>query len=284
MSPKLQNEIDEDDEKPKSKESKSISPNRIFKNKNVADHENNGFPLDVTTRRYMESHLGHDFSDVKIHTDKNAVDSANSVKAYAYTAGNNIIFGKGQFKPNTNEGKKLLAHELTHVVQQERNHPPFNAEKNFPGFRVKSDRILGNMESDINTHRYEIEANRAAKVVSEGGTFNIQERNFTKCIQLSPLTDELGSTLKANGKGKVFDILRARGPISDVDLISWINSAFVQIRMIVGLLISELLTVQSRIGLMRYYRREKIVQRQTVGHQNPEISKGYSKLGLDEFR
>ena len=66
----------------------------------------------------MESHLGFDFSRVRIHTDERAVESAQVLNAMAYTVGSDIVFGDGQFAPATEKGKKLLAHELTHVVQQ----------------------------------------------------------------------------------------------------------------------------------------------------------------------
>ena len=68
----------------------------------------------------MESRFGHDFSKVKIHTDEAASRSSNSVNALAYTVGNDIVFGEGQYAPNTLAGRKLLTHELTHVVQQSR--------------------------------------------------------------------------------------------------------------------------------------------------------------------
>jgi hypothetical protein len=77
-----------------------------------------GRPLDRETRRYMESRIGFDFSKVRIHTDSRAAASAKSLGARAYTVGNNIVFGPGRFAPNTTEGRRLLAHELAHVVQQ----------------------------------------------------------------------------------------------------------------------------------------------------------------------
>src|SRR5205823_2420540 len=66
----------------------------------------------------MESRLGHDFSDVRVHTDSKAADSASAVNAQAYTVGNDVVFQGGKYAPDTNEGKHMLAHELTHVVQQ----------------------------------------------------------------------------------------------------------------------------------------------------------------------
>jgi hypothetical protein len=76
-----------------------------------------GQPLDATTREFMEPRFGHDFSRVRLHTDSTAAESTRAVNALAYTAGDNIVFAAGQFAPYTSEGRKLLAHELTHVLQ-----------------------------------------------------------------------------------------------------------------------------------------------------------------------
>ncbi|HSL00271.1 MAG TPA: DUF4157 domain-containing protein [Rubrobacteraceae bacterium] len=77
-----------------------------------------GQPLDTKTRVFMESRLGHDFSQVRIHTNEKAAESAQGVNALAYTVGRNVVFGTGQYAPSTDAGRRLLAHELTHVVQQ----------------------------------------------------------------------------------------------------------------------------------------------------------------------
>ena len=79
-----------------------------------------GRSLNDNERNFFESKMGYDFSDVKIHTDADAARSARSINALAYTNGKNIVFNDGQFKPDTDSGKKLMAHELTHVVQQTR--------------------------------------------------------------------------------------------------------------------------------------------------------------------
>jgi hypothetical protein len=77
-----------------------------------------GKPLDATTRASMESHLGHDFRNVRVHSDEQAAASARSINASAYTVGEDIVFGPGKYDPQSAEGKKRLAHELAHVVQQ----------------------------------------------------------------------------------------------------------------------------------------------------------------------
>ena len=77
-----------------------------------------GQPLDGATRAYMEPRFGHDFSGVRVHADASAAESARAIHAHAYTVGRDVVFGAGQFAPRTSAGKELLAHELSHVVQQ----------------------------------------------------------------------------------------------------------------------------------------------------------------------
>jgi hypothetical protein len=77
-----------------------------------------GQPLDPATRRFMEPRFDHDFSEVRVHSGAVAERSAQAVNARAYAVGNSIVLGAGQPSPQTQEGQRLLAHELTHVVQQ----------------------------------------------------------------------------------------------------------------------------------------------------------------------
>ena len=77
-----------------------------------------GRPLELVLRQDMEQRFGHDFSRVRVHSGGAAEQSALDVNAHAYTAGHSIVFGASRFEPGTNDGRRLLAHELTHVVQQ----------------------------------------------------------------------------------------------------------------------------------------------------------------------
>jgi hypothetical protein len=79
--------------------------------------------LDAATRAFMEPRFVHDFSHVRVHTDAKAAESARAVNAQAYTVGQDIVFGAGQYAPGTRGGSQLLAHELAHVVQQDREEP-----------------------------------------------------------------------------------------------------------------------------------------------------------------
>ncbi len=77
-----------------------------------------GRSLPTSSRAFFEPRLGHDFSNVRIHTDDRAVRLARDVNARAFTTGRHVVFGSGQYRPDSSEGRSLLAHELVHVVQQ----------------------------------------------------------------------------------------------------------------------------------------------------------------------
>ena len=79
-----------------------------------------GRPLDLSVRKPLETRLGHDFSRVRVHADQDAADRAEALNARAFTVGDRIVFGQGQYKPGTRPGERLLAHELAHNAQQRR--------------------------------------------------------------------------------------------------------------------------------------------------------------------
>lgn len=103
-----------------------------------------GQPLDRTTREVMEPHFGHDFSRVRVHTDDRAAESARSVAADAYTVGPQMVFGSARYAPETSAGRHLIAHELTHVVQQTRSgagkESSRSPERNSPGIGIAAGR------------------------------------------------------------------------------------------------------------------------------------------------
>lgn len=110
-----------------------------------------GRPLDAATRASMEPRFGHDFSKVRIHADARANESARSVNALAYTVGPQIVFGAGLYQPGAASGQRLLAHELTHVVQQQGQSADGHPLRVGPS-----------------TDSYEQEAERAASVIASG--------------------------------------------------------------------------------------------------------------------
>jgi hypothetical protein len=119
-----------------------------------------GSPLEPGVRREMEAAVGHDFGDVEVHTDSRAADSARSVQAHAYTVGNHVVFGEGRFRPETDEGRHTLAHELTHVVQQRQG--PVDGTPAAGGIRVSDPSDRFEREAEVN----------AARVTAGGGVGN----------------------------------------------------------------------------------------------------------------
>jgi len=85
-----------------------------------------GQSLEPETRTFMESRFGHDFRGVQIYTDARAAESAKAVNALAYTVGQKVVFGKGQYNPETDSGRQLLGHELFHTLQQQVYSDPSN--------------------------------------------------------------------------------------------------------------------------------------------------------------
>jgi uncharacterized protein DUF4157 len=115
-----------------------------------------GDPLDSATRALMESRFGHDFSQVRVHTDRRAGEAAEAIDAAAYTAGRHVVFVPERYRPGTIDGRRLLAHELAHVVQQGGNGLSQAASLSAPG------------------DQHEREASRAAAAVVDGGIVRVQ--------------------------------------------------------------------------------------------------------------
>lgn len=92
-----------------------------------------GRPLPENTRNFMESGFGRDFSGVRVHTGAEAAASARAIQAKAYTSGSDIVFDQGEFAPDTAGGRRLLAHELTHVLQQNAGLPTPAVQRDGPG-------------------------------------------------------------------------------------------------------------------------------------------------------
>ena len=104
----------------------SHAPNHI--ETQINNSRGGGSIMDRSTKNFMESRFGTDFSEVRIHTGSQAVQMSRELNAQAFTVGNDIYFNEGKYSPNSDSGKHLLAHELTHTVQQ-RNHADNNIQK-----------------------------------------------------------------------------------------------------------------------------------------------------------
>lgn len=119
-----------------------------------------GQPLDAETRTFFEPRFGHDFSQVRVHTDAKAATSAKSVNALAYTVGRDVVFGTGHYQPWTGEGRGLLAHELAHVAQQSQ----------------ETQSSLSNIDIINRDKLAENEAEEASITITQGGTVRPKQR------------------------------------------------------------------------------------------------------------
>jgi hypothetical protein len=124
-----------------------------------------GEPLDPGTRAFMEPRLQFDFSRVRVHTGQRAAESARDLDAAAYTLGRHIVFGAGSYAPLTPRGRGLLAHELTHVVQQ-----------NQPGLR-RSPEAASEMEAQVAGYQA---ADGRSSPINMGAPAGIQRQQRTK--------------------------------------------------------------------------------------------------------
>jgi|SRR5262245_2374524 len=126
-----------------------------------------GEPLEKSTRAAMETRFGHDFSNVRVHTDARAAESADAVNAFAYTVRNDIVFASGKYSPATDSGSQLIAHELTHVVQQSRSGPS----------------SAGNLVLDEPHSQMELQAEQAASTASQEHSVKAAAANHTASVQ-----------------------------------------------------------------------------------------------------
>ena len=123
---KLQKKEDKlEEEKIQKKDNGSAASAGTTASTYISSINGRGNSLPATDNRFFSSKMGHDFSNVKIHTDKEAAESAKDVNAKAYTVGNNVVFNEGQYNTESNEGKKLMAHELVHVAQNNKQEKLF---------------------------------------------------------------------------------------------------------------------------------------------------------------
>ena len=106
-----------------------------------------GMVMDTGTRQFMEPRFGADFGEVRIHSNKQAADMNREINARAFTVGQDIYFNSGAYNPGSVEGKKLLAHELTHVVQQEQwrgsTVPPTRIQRQPSSIKLKESKPFG---------------------------------------------------------------------------------------------------------------------------------------------
>ncbi len=130
--------------------------------------QSRGQPLDLRNRAFMKTYFGHDFSRVRVHTDARAAESAREAGALAYTAGDQIVFGSGQYAPRSPKGMELLAHELAHVIQQRSG-------------RVVAEHGVGSPQS-AHEHEADSFAERVSRMISQTRVFQRSSPSTVNCL------------------------------------------------------------------------------------------------------
>ena len=120
MQVQRQEEPEEEEEEPIQTKQVSTRAPAVIPNlaSRIQSLRGGGQPLPKSVRDFFEPRFGHDFSQVRVHTESSAADTAKSINARAFTMGNHVVMGSGEYHPNSRSGQRLLGHELTHVVQQ----------------------------------------------------------------------------------------------------------------------------------------------------------------------
>lgn len=169
--------------------------------------ESPGKPLDTRTRSAMGERFGYDFSGVRVHTDLRAVKSARVVDAVAYTVGSDVVFGSRQFSPTTGEGLRLLAHELTHVIQQE------NGGNGFPDPEqsLRFDEANSSREREAEERALAVAAGTAVPAVSQSvATPLIQRQRYPPGISIAPREDPIWTSKTEESERAMTDYMDAR--------------------------------------------------------------------------
>ncbi|MCR8557635.1 DUF4157 domain-containing protein [Mucilaginibacter sp. BJC16-A38] len=162
----------------------------------VSSLNSSGQSMSDSSRKFFEPRFGHDFSNVKVHTDSVAAKSAQSINALAYTTGNNIVFNSGQYSPESDSGKKLIAHELTHVVQQNDT----IQRKPDISFELSATATVGSTPKE-KVKNWMI--SNLSLIVAAESKWRIDRRAIAGAIAWEALENAMSSSFRAVGPGKV---------------------------------------------------------------------------------
>lgn len=178
-----------------------------------------GEPLDTGTRRSMESHFGADFGGVRVHSGEPAARAADSIQADAYTIGRDVYFGEGKYDPSSTSGRRLLAHELTHVQQQEAGQAPTSVAASSTG-----EVVVGAAHDPL-----EREAEQAGDAVASGQSVSVQGATGSSSPQRSGILEWAENTMWEQLEKYVPDLvpILRRGPEGVLDWVKErVTSAF----------------------------------------------------------
>jgi hypothetical protein len=175
-----------------------------------------GQPLDPATRGFMEPRFDHEFSQVRVHTDKKAAELAQAVNARAYTVGRNIVFGGGLYQPRTDVGKRLLAHELIHVMKQRytavSKTPMVAADPSDSAFESEADLIAEEVLTDSLHHSHisprvtSIQREASGRCSTGAGIRNCTDEDLLTAICIG----EAGNINDSPGKQGVMNVVMNR--------------------------------------------------------------------------
>jgi Domain of unknown function (DUF4157) len=160
-----------------------------------------GQPLDRDTRTFMESRFGQDFSQVRVHTDAKASESAQAVNALAYTVSQNIVFESGQYAPTRIMGKMLLAHELVHTLQQSKVGAVTHSQAN-DYLETEADTIANKAISS--SDQIDSQTNRIEPFLQKQSTGSVSPPTIYMCsknLERSPIGKHAFFRIGGSGKG-----------------------------------------------------------------------------------
>ncbi len=166
----------------------------------VRPTDSSGQPLGGQTRQTMESYFGKDLGNVRVHTGPSAARAAESIQADAYTVGHDIYFGEGKYDTTSSEGRQLISHELTHVVQQEAGQSPTQVSTS-----RDSSVAIGDPhdplehEAEANAKQFSAEERHEAAITSD--STGIVRRAVWNSFADNPITNTLGEGVHAVGSG-----------------------------------------------------------------------------------
>jgi Domain of unknown function (DUF4157)/Transglycosylase SLT domain len=149
-----------------------------------------GEPLPAQAREFMEPRFGHDFSQVRVHAGSRAAEAASALDATAFAAGRHIVFGENRFAPHTGSGRRLLAHELTHVVQQGGGASPGGIVQRQPDPAAEREKAVKRVVSP----NVQMRATALTEVEQQ-----LAKRMRKRQLEIQGLLDELGPNPKSKG-------------------------------------------------------------------------------------
>ena len=177
-----------EEEEPVQTKSNGTSEASAHTSQQLAQQKGKGKPLPRSVRTQMEQGIGADFSQVRVHTDSEAVEMNEDLNAQAFTHGRDVYFNNSKYNPDTTEGKRLLAHELTHVVQQ--NEAPRIQRQPAPKQAAPQVALRGHTDADYSKNGY---STRKEKAVPSKDCVGCSKKD--PCFQI---TGELVSTFQVS--------------------------------------------------------------------------------------